>query len=240
MIVALISAIAGVPMAIAIDAMVERLALRPRDDADEEQGVDDDARADSSARHVWRRGRAQEYLLSGGATWRRVLIVAVSAVLGFFLGWQYGAGWELMLAGAYMAALVVVAGTDLLDARIPNVVTYPSVVLALVVGMLLPDADRIDVLGGGALSGGVFLLMALLPGGGLGDAKLGLFTGLALGLELVVPAIVVTAITGSIVSVLILVATRMRALHQPIPYGPYIALGAVVVMLSGGTAFEHV
>jgi leader peptidase (prepilin peptidase)/N-methyltransferase len=82
--------------------------------------------------------------------------------------------------------------------------------------------------------------MALLPGAGWGDAKLGLFTGLALGLELAIPAVVLTALTGAVVSVTILLLTRMKALHQPIPYGPYITFGALAVILAGGTAFAQV
>jgi prepilin signal peptidase PulO-like enzyme (type II secretory pathway) len=86
----------------------------------------------------------------------------------------------------------------------------------------------------------VFTVMAVLPAGGWGDAKLGLFTGLALGLDLVVPAIFVTAIAGGLGALAVLAVFGWKARGRAIPYGPYIALGAAVVMLSTGTAFVRV
>jgi leader peptidase (prepilin peptidase)/N-methyltransferase len=231
MIAAVVAALAGVPLGLVIDAVAMRLITR-RDAAMEED--------DESGERVWRRGRVQEYLLADGATWRKMAIVAASVAIAFVLGWQYGAGWELAIAGIYAAVLVACTVTDLLDGRLPNLLTYPAIVLAFVVGMSVSAADRIDVLGGAAFSGGLFFLMALLPGAGWGDAKLGLFTGLALGLELAIPAVVLTALTGAVVSVTVLLVTRMKALHQPIPYGPYIAFGALAVILAGGTAFADV
>lgn len=230
MIAAVVAALVGVPVGVAIDAVAMRLIERPADSTDDDEG----------GQHVWQRGRVQEYLLGRGATWRQAAVVSASVAIAFVLGWQYGAGWELAVAGVYAAILVACTVTDLLDGRLPNLLTYPAIVLAFIVGMSVSAADRIDVLGGAAFSGGVFFLMALLPGAGWGDAKLGLFTGLALGLELAIPAVVLTALTGAVVSVTILLLTRMKALHQPIPYGPYIAFGALAVILAGGTAFAQV
>ena len=59
--------------------------------------------------------------------------------------------------------------------------------------MLVPGADRLDVLLGALLGGGVMLVFALLPGNGIGDTKLGLFMGLALGSTFTLPALLIMA-----------------------------------------------
>lgn len=238
-IAAIVAALVALPAGIVIDAVAARLAVPPRDDdaPAETDATEPEDPGDPSGPVL---GRAAVYFLGRGGAWRTTSVVTAAAALAFVLGLQYGGGWELIVVCMYVAVLLACTVTDLLARRLPNALLYPAIVLAFGVGMAAPDAGRLDVLGGGALSGGVFLAMALLPQGGLGDAKLGLFTGLALGFELAVPAIFVTALAGGAVSVTILVLTRLRAWHQPVPYGQYIALGAAVVMVFGGTAFARI
>jgi prepilin signal peptidase PulO-like enzyme (type II secretory pathway) len=96
------------------------------------------------------------------------------------------------------------------------------------------------VLAGGALSGGTFLAMSILTRGGMGmgDVKLAFFTGFALGLTFGVAALLITAIGGGVIAVLLLL-TRIRDRRDPIPYAPFIAAGALYVMLLQGTAFAE-
>jgi leader peptidase (prepilin peptidase)/N-methyltransferase len=82
--------------------------------------------------------------------------------------------------------------------------------------------------------------MSILTRGGMGmgDVKLAFFTGFALGLTFGVNALLLTAIGGGIIAV-VLIVLRLRNRHDPIPYAPFIALGALVVMLLQGTAFAE-
>ena len=70
----------------------------------------------------------------------------------------------------------------------------------------------------------------------MGDVKLAFFVGFALGLGLVVPAMLYMAIGGGIAAVALLV-TRVRNRRDPIPYAPFISGGALIVMLMQGVAF---
>ena len=74
---------------------------------------------------------------------------------------------------------------------------------------------------------------------GMGDVKLAFFVGFALGLSLGVAALLITAIAGGAVALLLLV-TRIRDRRDPIPYAPFIAAGALYVVLVHGTAFATV
>jgi leader peptidase (prepilin peptidase)/N-methyltransferase len=156
------------------------------------------------------------------------------------LGAQYGASWRLVVAAAYAAVFLTCSETDLLAHRIPDIIVLPAIALAIVVGTAAPGADAGRVWLGGLISGGVFLAMALTPSGGLGDAKLGLFAGLALGFPLAVYAVFIATISAGIAAFAILASSRFTAWGRAIPYGPYISLGALVVMLAGGTAFVRV
>lgn len=179
------------------------------------------------------------FLLSRGALLRTVIVVVATMAI-FAAVWRvYGdRPWQAAIASAYAAVLITCTTTDVLARRIANVVTYPAILGAFAVGMLAPGADRIDVLLGALMGGGVLLAFALLPGNGIGDAKLGLFMGLALGASLTFPALVIMALTGGAVAFGILAASRLKARRSAIPYGPYISIGMLVVMLLGGTAFH--
>jgi leader peptidase (prepilin peptidase)/N-methyltransferase len=154
-------------------------------------------------------------------------------------GARYDHPGDLAIVTAYASALLVCAATDLLCYRVPNAVTYPAIVGALALGATMSGARMIDVAIGGALAGGVFLLPALFTGGigmGMGDVKLAGFVGLALGLEHVAPALLITALAGGAVAVVLLV-TGLRKRGEPIPYAPFIAAGALAALFWQGTAF---
>jgi leader peptidase (prepilin peptidase)/N-methyltransferase len=87
---------------------------------------------------------------------------------------------------------------------------------------------------GGAIGFGIFLLIALVSRGGMGwgDVKLAALIGLATGFPLVILAIIMGAILGGIVAVA-LVITGKRQRRQTIPFGPFLALAAMITLLWG-------
>jgi leader peptidase (prepilin peptidase)/N-methyltransferase len=87
---------------------------------------------------------------------------------------------------------------------------------------------------GGAIGFVVFLLIALVSRGGMGwgDVKLAALIGLATGFPLVFVAIIMAAILGGIVAVALLVARR-RGRREMIPFGPFLAVAAMVTLLWG-------
>jgi prepilin signal peptidase PulO-like enzyme (type II secretory pathway) len=173
---------------------------------------------------------------------RKVAVVAATAATFGMVGAQYdGNAAHLTIVALYASVLIVCAATDLLAYRVPNAVTYPAIIGALGVGMVIDGASRADVAFGGLLAGGVLFVPAVLTGGamGMGDVKLALFIGFALGLAYVVPAMLLMAIAGGIVA-LVLLLTRLRGKGDPIPYAPFIAGAALFVLLMHGVAFRAV
>jgi Flp pilus assembly protein protease CpaA len=105
---------------------------------------------------------------------------------------------HVIIIAVYSVILVVCAASDLATFRVPNVITYPSVLLALLIGALLPDSDLGSAVIGGAAAGIVMLLALIMSRGGmgLGDVKLSVFVGVALGWPFIAPAMILTAVAG--------------------------------------------
>ena len=166
----------------------------------------------------------------------------VELALGFlfaFLYLRYGPGMRLLFYALYTVVFALVTVTDLERRLILNVVTFPAMALALLGALLLDGITWWSALLGGLIGYLFFLIAAWIgnatvgPGSlGGGDVKLAAFVGLVVGFPLIIEALLLTVLSGGLVS-LILLITRRRSLRDPIPYGPYLVLGGWVTMVWG-------
>jgi leader peptidase (prepilin peptidase)/N-methyltransferase len=134
-----------------------------------------------------------------------------------------------------VTVLVPVAIIDFEHRIIPNRITGPAAVLALVIGLTL-DMDFVpEQLIAGAAAGGFFLLAALAypRGMGMGDVKLagvmGLYLGRGVGLAVLVGLVAGVLVGGVIVARVGAKQGRKTA----VPFGPFLALGGVVALFAG-------
>ena len=106
----------------------------------------------------------------------------------------------MVLGLVLIAFLVPMALIDLEHRIIPNKLTGPAAIAAVVIGLALDPGGEPERLIAGAAGGGFFLLAALAaPGGmGMGDVKLAGVLGLFLGAA-VAPALLIALITGVLV-----------------------------------------
>lgn len=142
---------------------------------------------------------------------------------------------RLVLGLVLVAFLVPLALIDLRRRLLPDRLTAPAAVLALLLGTALDPAGEPERLIA-ALVAGAFLLVAwcVRPDGmSLGDVKLVAVLGLFLGRGVAV-ALFAALIAGVIVGAEIV---RRRGLaagrRTTVPFGPFLALGAVVALLVG-------
>ncbi|WP_447974861.1 prepilin peptidase [Nitrospira sp. Kam-Ns4a] len=154
--------------------------------------------------------------------------------------WWFGPGWPAVIYAAWCSALLVVAAIDLSHQIIPNVITLPGIVLGfLCAATLLPVGAADSLLGivlGYGLPWGLARAYRALRGKegmGLGDAKLLAMIGAFLGWQPVLLTIMVGALTGSVVG-LTLIALRVLRRDQYIPFGPFLALGALIALFFHG------
>jgi leader peptidase (prepilin peptidase) / N-methyltransferase len=143
------------------------------------------------------------------------------------------------LAAPFLGIMLAIAVIDARHRVVPNRIVYPSLALfavAIVVGDLAGGGvDALDAGIGLALYGVPLLLVALaVPQGmGMGDVKLAALIGLVLGsfgLSYVGVAAGVGVIGGGI-GALVALALLGAGRKDQIPFGPFLAGGAVVAAL---------
>jgi leader peptidase (prepilin peptidase)/N-methyltransferase len=145
------------------------------------------------------------------------------------------------LAAPFLGLMVAIGVIDARWRIVPNRIVYPAAILyavAIAVGDVLGEA--VDLLGGlvGLAAFGVplFLVALAVPHGmGMGDVKLAALIGLVLGsfgLSYVAVAAGVGVIAGGLGAILALAFLRYGR-KQHIPFGPFLAAGAVVAVLVG-------
>ena len=177
-----------------------------------------------------------------------VLMPALTAVLFFLFALQLGVRPLLFIDSVYVAILVQVLAFDLKTRYILDLVMFPSWVIAFVLAFVTPwtpyltwpwpDWRTAPV--AALIAGGVFLLLYL--GGqlvfgaeafGLGDVKLAVFIGMATGLSnlRMAHAVLYGVFLGGFVAIILLI-TRIRSLKDAVPYGPFLAVGTLIVLYS--------
>src|SRR5206468_6371682 len=134
-----------------------------------------------------------------------------------------------------VTALIPIALIDFEYRIIPNRITGPAAVVAIVIGLAL-DMDFVgEQLIAGAAAGGFFLVAAVAypRGMGMGDVKLAGMMGLYLG-RAVGCAILVGLVAGVVVGSVIMARVGVRkGRKQQVPFGPFLAVGGIVAIFAG-------
>jgi leader peptidase (prepilin peptidase)/N-methyltransferase len=137
------------------------------------------------------------------------------------------------LTALFSLILLAFVGTDFERHLLPNRLMYPALALAVAVCWAWPDRGPLQSVAGGLLGFGLLLVVFLVrPGLGFGDVKLGGLIGLVTGLSHTLAALALGAVAGGVGAALML-ATRRARFRATVAYGPYLALGAFLVMLGG-------
>ena len=180
--------------------------------------------------------------------WRYPLVELTTGLLFVLVVLAEGFTWLLPALLALAWSLVVASVIDLEHRIIPNRLTYrlPVVLLLLLLPPTFLGPGSIDDLVRGLVAAlvvpGLIELLAQTyrlvrgrRGFGLGDVKLLVSLGLVCGylgvFELVL--LVYGAIVAAVVVAVPLMATGRARLASRIPFGPYLALGALVAVLVG-------
>jgi leader peptidase (prepilin peptidase) / N-methyltransferase len=142
---------------------------------------------------------------------------------------------DITLGLVLVTALIPITLIDLELRLIPNKITLPAAVAAVVAGVILDVGFVPEQLIAGAAAGGFFLLAAILypRGMGMGDVKLAGMLGLYLG-RAVAPAIFIALIAGVLVGAIVIARVGARAGRKTaVPFGPFLALGGLVALFVG-------
>ncbi len=170
--------------------------------------------------------------------WRRTLLM-VGMAAAFAVGWlRFGDDvGQLLVAWFYTAWLLVVLVIDLEHRRVLNLMLPPAIVVALLAPLLtffnvanLPAFTSMIL--GGVAGFFSFLLIFVVGRGrmmGAGDVKLAGVIGLMVGYPVVWAALASGIFLGGIAAIFLIVRQRAAA-KSYMAYGPYLALGALIVL----------
>jgi leader peptidase (prepilin peptidase)/N-methyltransferase len=174
---------------------------------------------------------------------RYPLVEGLTGVLFALVAAVDGPSWILVPHLLFVSALILVAEIDLEVRLIPDVVTLPVAAIGLVLMILIEPTEWMQwvVAGVGAA---LFLLTAALlyeklrgvSGMGMGDVKLGLCMGFFLGVA-VVPALFLGFVLGAVIGIIVMVRVGGDG-KTAIPFGPFLAAGAIVGLFLGQPAID--
>lgn len=164
--------------------------------------------------------------------WKYPLVELVTGLLVAACVLAFGISWDAAVAALFCAALLAVSVTDFERRIIPNRIVIPAAAVILAAQTVLHPSLEWLLAGLGASA---FLLVAALayPAGmGMGDVKLALLLGVALGR--VVPVALMIGMVSALIPAIVLLLRHGRAARKmTIPFGPFLALGGVVGLFAG-------
>ncbi len=193
-------------------------------------------------------------------SWRYPLVELLNGLLFLLAFSEFGFTGETLLVMALCSSLVVITFIDLDHQIIPDVITYPGMVIGLVVapffmttlaGPLPFGLDGVLPFLGQYSTSFLNALIGLLLGGaplyligflweklrkveamGGGDVKYMAMVGGFLGWKGAFLTIMLGAMSGSIVGVTLIVLKKHQA-DKVIPFGPFLAFGTLLTLFRG-------
>ena len=181
-----------------------------------------------------------EYGSRGWMVWGPPVLAAL--LFGAF-AFRMGPTPVLLIKSLWVAVLVQVIFFDTEHRLILDRVMVPAMVAALALSFLTPHLGFLASLLTGLGAGLLFLVLALAGAFffgadalGFGDVKLVAFIGLVVGVHefAIVTALFLGVLFAGVIS-LLLVLFRVLKMKDGIPYGPFLAAGALVVLYQLGS-----
>lgn len=193
-------------------------------------------------------------------SWRYPLVELLNGLLFLWVFSEFGMTGEALLVMALCSSLVVITFIDLDHQIIPDVITYPGMVIGLLVapffmtalaeplpfglaGLLPPmgqySTSFLNALIGLVLGGAPLYVIGLLweklrkvEAMGGGDVKFMAMVGAFLGWKGAFLTIMLGAISGSVVGVALIMLKKHQA-DKVIPFGPFLVFGTLLALFNG-------
>jgi leader peptidase (prepilin peptidase)/N-methyltransferase len=176
------------------------------------------------------RGRCRS--CSASISWRYPAVELSTALLVAGSFWKFGVSWDAAIAAFFCATLVVLSSIDIERRIVPNRIVLPAAAVVLVAQTLVHPS--VEWLAAG-LGASLFLFLAALAypkGMGMGDVKLALLLGFAVGRNVPL-ALFSGMIFGLVPSLVLFMRHGAAARKMGIPFAPFLALGSVLALFAG-------
>lgn len=175
---------------------------------------------------------------------RYPLVELLMAVAFTALYLKIGHQWILLEYLIFAFGLITASFIDLDHMLLPDVFTLSGIGLGLLGALLNPERSFWPSLWGVLLGGGALWAVASIyaalrkqEGMGGGDIKLLAWIGAVLGWTSVPFVIISSSLIGSLIG-LTVVAVKKKGLDYAIPFGPFLAIGAILYIFVGHAAAQ--
>ena len=173
---------------------------------------------------------------------RYPVVEVLSGILPVLLFARFGPTVPFFVYWPLFCVLLVLSFIDLDLRIIPDKVTLPGIVIGIIVAPTVGLVGFWGSLLGVVVGGGALYLIGVLgelllkkESMGGGDVKLAAMLGAFMGWKLVLVALFVAFFVGAVIGVIVM-ARKPKDWDSSLPFGPFIALGAVLALLWGQSA----
>ncbi|MBI2399709.1 MAG: prepilin peptidase [Deltaproteobacteria bacterium] len=166
-------------------------------------------------------------------------VEALTGLMAVFTFMKFGPSTDALIYFSFISALIVITFIDLDLQIIPDVISLPGIVLGFAASFVLFDLTVLESAIGLIVGGGILFLIAFgyhlitgHEGMGGGDIKLLAMIGAFLGWKGVLLTLLLSSFTGAITGGVLMYAFGKGGRYA-IPFGPFLALGAVLHLFFG-------
>jgi len=164
-----------------------------------------------------------------------LIVEVLTGFVFLYLFYRYNLRIDFYFYLFFFCSLIVTSGIDFTHQIIPNITSIPGIVIAVV--FQLAKGNLVPGLVGMFFGGGLILLIRVLGNWaykkevmGLGDVYLTAMIGGFVGFPFIIPSIFIAAFVGSIFGIIYL-STTHQSRENPIPFGPFLSIGGVTIVL---------
>jgi leader peptidase (prepilin peptidase)/N-methyltransferase len=182
------------------------------------------------------RGRCRQ--CGVGVSWQYPLVELITGALFVLVVWLTPMGPLVASRLMLVCMLIALFGIDLEHQILPNSITLPGIVIGLLFSLIAPPGIT-DALIGVAIGGGMLYAVAYgyylwrgEEGMGMGDVKMLAMLGAFLGWKAVLVTLILASFAGAFVG-LGMMSLQKGGMRYALPFGTFLALGAVAAMFVG-------
>lgn len=162
------------------------------------------------------------------------MIELATGLLFVFSYIKIGFNLELLTAFIFISMLMIIFVSDLHYMLIPNKILLFFLPLLIIMRVFVPLDPWYNSIIGCLVGYGLLALIIILSNGGMGAGDMKLFgvLGIVLGLGNTLLTFFLASLFGAVIGIILKMRQKIGK-RQPIPFGPYIVLAAIIAYFYG-------
>ena len=174
-------------------------------------------------------------------SWQYPLVEFFTMVSFLTLYWQFGLSIDFFVYIIYTIFLIIIFVYDLKYYLILDKVSVPAIIVAFLLSFFVLEIEFVSLLISALIGGGFFLLQFVISKGkwiGGGDIRLGVIMGFMLGYPVILAALFIAYILGSVIGV-VLIAGKKKKWKSQVPFGTFLSIATYIAFIVGEYVVEY-